>query len=142
MHLRESDNESAESHRKFYDEYNAVLDMPADYYLKTIKTVLPDYELPQGTQKVEGKIVRTQDIKSVALFTTEGELDDISGPGQTQAAHNSCSSTPKAKKQHFTAQKCYYHHSIFSDRPLTQSDFLKNYGVYQKKCIITWVLPY
>lgn len=115
MHLREGDNESAESHRKFYDKYNAVLDMLTDCHLETIKTVFPDHELPRGTWKVEGKLVRPQDIQSVALFTAEGELDDISGPGQTQAAHDLCSSIPKAKKQHFTAKKCG-HYGIFSGR--------------------------
>ncbi|AIY41238.1 Intracellular PHB depolymerase [Collimonas arenae] len=115
MHLREGDNESAEGHRKFYDEYNAVLDMPAEYYLETIKTVFQDFSLPQGTWEVEGKLVRPQDIKTVALFTIEGELDDISGPGQTKAAHDLCSSIPKAKKQHFTADKCG-HYGIFSGR--------------------------
>jgi len=115
MHLREGDNESADSHRKFYNEYNAVLDMPAEYYLETIKTVFQDFALPHGTWEVGGKLVRPQDIKSVALFTIEGELDDISGPGQTQAAHDLCSSIPKAKKQHFTAEKCG-HYGIFSGR--------------------------
>jgi len=115
MHLREGDNESADSHRKFYNEYNAVLDMPAEYYLDTIKTVFQDFALPKGTWEVEGKLVRPQDIKSVALLTIEGELDDISGSGQTQAAHDLCSSIPKAKKQHFTAEKCG-HYGIFSGR--------------------------
>jgi len=115
MHLREGDNESADSHRKFYNEYNAVLDMPAEYYLETIKTVFQDFALPHGTWEVGGKLVRPQDIKSVALFTIEGELDDISGPGQTQAAHDLCSSIPKSKKQHYTAEKCG-HYGIFSGR--------------------------
>ena len=115
MHLYEGDTESAEEHRKFYDEYNAVLDMPAEYYLETIKTVFQDFDLPRGTWEVEGKLVRPQDIKSVALFTIEGELDDISGVGQTQAAHDLCSAIPKAKKQHFTAPKCG-HYGIFSGR--------------------------
>jgi poly(3-hydroxybutyrate) depolymerase len=115
MHLREGDNESADSHRKFYNEYNAVLDMPAEYYLDTIKTVFQDFALPKGTWEVEGKLVRPQDIKNVALLTVEGELDDISGSGQTQAAHDLCSSIPKAKKQHFTAEKCG-HYGIFSGR--------------------------
>ncbi|WP_211450920.1 polyhydroxyalkanoate depolymerase [Collimonas antrihumi] len=115
MHLREGDNESADSHRKFYNEYNAVLDMPAEYYLDTIKTVFQDFALPHGTWEVEGKLVRPQDIKTVALLTIEGELDDISGSGQTQAAHDLCSSIPKAKKQHFTAEKCG-HYGIFSGR--------------------------
>jgi poly(3-hydroxybutyrate) depolymerase len=115
MHLRDGDDESAESHRKFYDEYNAVLDMPADFYLETIKMVFQDFDLPKGTWVVEGKPVRPQDIKSVALFTIEGELDDISGSGQTQAAQDLCSSIPKSRKQHFTAPKCG-HYGIFSGR--------------------------
>ncbi len=115
MHLREGDSASAEEHRKFYDEYNAVLDMPAEYYLETIKTVFQDCSLPLGTWEVEGKLVRPQDIKTVALFTIEGELDDISGSGQTQAAQELCSQIPKSKKQHFTAPKCG-HYGIFAGR--------------------------
>ncbi len=65
--------------------------MPAEYYLETIQTVFQEYRLPNGSWEVEGKPVRPQDIKTVALFTIEGELDDISGPGQTQAAHALCS---------------------------------------------------
>ena len=115
LHLRGGDNESAEEHRKFYDEYNAVLDMPAEYYLETIKTVFQEFHLPAGTWEVEGKLVRPQDIKNVALFTVEGELDDISGSGQTRAAHDLCSSIPEEKKQHFEAPKCG-HYGIFSGR--------------------------
>jgi poly(3-hydroxybutyrate) depolymerase len=113
MHLRAGDNESAEEHRKFYDEYNAVLDMPAEYYLETIRTVFQEFRLPLGTWEVEGKLVRPQDIRDVALFTIEGELDDISGSGQTEAAQDLCSSIPKDKKQHFVAPKCG-HYGIFS----------------------------
>jgi poly(3-hydroxybutyrate) depolymerase len=83
--------------------------------LETIKTVFQEYNLPMGTWKVEGKLVRPQDIKTVALFTIEGELDDISGSGQTQAAHDLCSSIPAEQKQHFTAPKCG-HYGIFSGR--------------------------
>ena len=115
LHLREGDNESAEEHRKFYDEYNAVLDMPAEYYLETIKTVFQDHALPLGTWEVEGQLVRPQDIKDVALLTIEGELDDISGLGQTRAAHDLCAHIPKEMKQHFTAPKCG-HYGIFSGR--------------------------
>jgi poly(3-hydroxybutyrate) depolymerase len=114
-HLREGDNESAEEHRKFYDEYNAVLDMPAEYYLETIKTVFQEHRLPLGTWEVEGKLVRPQDIKSVALFTIEGEKDDISGAGQTHAAQELCSSIEKSNKQQFTAPQCG-HYGIFSGR--------------------------
>ncbi len=115
MHLREGDNESAEEHRKFYDEYNAVLDMPAEYYLETIKTVFQEHRLPLGTWEVEGKLVKPQDIKSVALFTIEGERDDISGLGQTHAAQDLCSSIAKSNKQQFTAPQCG-HYGIFSGR--------------------------
>jgi len=115
LHLREGDNESAEEHRKFYDEYNAVLDMPAEYYLETIKTVFQDHALPLGTWEVEGQLVCPQDIKDVALLTIEGELDDISGLGQTRAAHELCAHIPKEMKQHFTAPKCG-HYGIFSGR--------------------------
>jgi len=115
QHLVIGDDESAAEHRKFYDEYNAVLDMPAEYYLETIQTVFQEYRLPSGTWEVEGKSVRPQDIKSVALFTVEGELDDISGPGQTQAAHELCSGIPDAMKQDFVAPNCG-HFGIFSGR--------------------------
>ncbi|GAC1406278.1 MAG: polyhydroxyalkanoate depolymerase [Burkholderiaceae bacterium] len=115
MHLREGDEASAEEHRKFYNEYNAVLDMPAEYYLETIKTVFQDFCLPAGTWEVEGKPVRPADIKDVALFTIEGELDDISGSGQTEAAQDLCLSIPKSMKQHFTAPQCG-HYGIFAGR--------------------------
>lgn len=115
MHLRDGDDESAEEHRKFYDEYNAVLDMPSEFYLETIKIVFQDFNLPLGTWEIGGKLVRPQDIKTVALFTIEGELDDISGSGQTEAAQDLCASIPKSKKQHFTAPKCG-HYGIFAGR--------------------------
>jgi poly(3-hydroxybutyrate) depolymerase len=114
-HLVQGDEESAEQHRKFYDEYNAVLDMPAEYYLETIKTVFQEFRLPKGTWEVQGNLVRPQDIKTVALFTIEGELDDISGPGQTQAAHELCSGIPANRKQDFVAPGAG-HYGIFSGR--------------------------
>ena len=115
MHLREGDIASAEEHRKFYDEYNAVLDMPAEFYLETIKLIFQDHVLPKGTWEVGGKLVRPQDIKTVALFTIEGELDDITGPGQTQAAHDLCSGIPKNMQEDYVAQKCG-HYGIFTGR--------------------------
>lgn len=133
MHLREGDNDSAEEHRKFYDEYNAVLDMPAEYYLETIKVVFQDFLLPKGTWEIGGKLVRPQDIKTVALFTVEGELDDISGPGQTQAAHELCSGIPKNMQQDFVAKGCG-HYGIFSGRRWREiicpkvGEFIKKYS--------------
>lgn len=115
QHLVKGDDESAEQHRKFYDEYNAVLDMPCEYYLDTIKTVFQEFRLPAGTWEVDGHLVRPHDIKTVALFTVEGELDDISGPGQTQAAHDLCSGIPSNMKQDFVAPGCG-HYGIFSGR--------------------------
>ena len=114
-HLVAGDDEPAEGHRKFYDEYNAVLDMPAEYYLDTIKTVFQDFSLPAGTWLVGGQLVRPQDITTVALFTVEGELDDISGAGQTQAAHELCTGIPAAMQKDFVAPGCG-HYGIFSGR--------------------------
>jgi poly(3-hydroxybutyrate) depolymerase len=115
MHLVTGDDEPAEGHRQFYNEYNAVLDMPAEYYLETIKTVFQEFKLPMGTWEVGGQLVRPQDITNVALFTVEGELDDISGAGQTQAAHDLCSGIPAEMQQDFVAPKCG-HYGIFSGR--------------------------
>jgi poly(3-hydroxybutyrate) depolymerase len=115
QHLVRGDDSSAESHRQFYDEYNAVLDMPAEYYLDTIKTVFQEFRLPAGTWEVGGQLVRPQDIKTVALFTVEGELDDISGAGQTQAAHELCTGIPADMQQDFVAPQCG-HYGIFSGR--------------------------
>ena len=118
--LIKGDNSSTESHRKFYDEYNAVLDMDADYYLETIDVVFQDFKLINGTwdvKGVDGKIerVRPQDIKTSALLTIEGELDDISGSGQTHAAHKLCSGISAKAREHFEA-KGAGHYGIFSGR--------------------------
>ncbi len=118
--LIKGDNSSAESHRKFYDEYNAVLDMDADYYLETIQTVFQDFKLVNGTWDVKGEQgrverVRPQDIKSTGLLTVEGELDDISGSGQTAAAHDLCTGIPKTHQMHYEA-KGAGHYGIFSGR--------------------------
>jgi poly(3-hydroxybutyrate) depolymerase len=115
LNLIKGDEEDVESHRKFYDEYNAVLDLPAEYYLQTIKTVFQDHALPRGTWNVRGDWVRPQDIRHTALMTVEGELDDISGPGQTQAAHQLCTGLAKSGKFDFVVPKAG-HYGIFSGR--------------------------
>jgi len=115
LDLVRGDEESAEGHRQFYDEYNAVLDMPAEYYLDTIKTVFQDFALVNGTWRVAGELVRPQDIKTTALLTIEGELDDISGAGQTRAAHELCSGIPKTRQFHYDAVGAG-HYGIFSGR--------------------------
>ncbi len=113
--LIRGDDDSAEAHRQFYDEYNAVLDMPAEYYLDTIKTVFQDFALVNGTWKVNGALVRPQDITTSALFTIEGELDDISGAGQTRAAHGLCKGIPAGRRFHLDVQGAG-HYGIFSGR--------------------------
>jgi poly(3-hydroxybutyrate) depolymerase len=114
-HLMLGDGESAEGHRRFYDEYNAVLDMPAEYYLDTIGTVFQDYALPKGRMRVRGDLVRPQAIREAALLTVEGELDDISGNGQTEAAHALCLNIPRERRAHFVAPGVG-HYGIFSGR--------------------------
>jgi poly(3-hydroxybutyrate) depolymerase len=113
--LIRGDDDSAEAHRQFYDEYNAVLDMPAEYYLDTIKTVFQDFALVNGTWRVGETLVRPQDITSGALLTVEGELDDISGAGQTQAAHGLCTGLPANRRFHLDVQGAG-HYGIFSGR--------------------------
>ncbi len=113
--LIRGDDGSAESHRQFYDEYNAVLDLPAEYYLDTIKTVFQDFALVKGTWVVKGEPVRPQDITGTALLTIEGELDDISGAGQTRAAHDLCEGLPKSRQFHYDVMGAG-HYGIFSGR--------------------------
>ena len=115
LDLVRGDDDSAESHRQFYDEYNAVLDMDANYYLQTIQTVFQDFSLVYGTWNVRGELVRPQDITTTALLTVEGELDDISGAGQTEAAHGLCSGIPADRRQHYLVQGAG-HYGIFSGR--------------------------
>ena len=119
-HLIVGDEASAEAHRKFYDEYNAVLDMDADYYLETIRVVFQEFRLVHGNWDVrnpQGELerVRPQDIRTTAHFTIEGELDDISGSGQTEAAHELCHNVPKARQKHLEV-KGAGHYGIFSGR--------------------------
>jgi poly(3-hydroxybutyrate) depolymerase len=119
-HLIAGDDASAEAHRQFYDEYNAVLDMDADYYLETIRVVFQEFSLVNGTWDVrspEGELerVRPQDIRTTAHMTIEGELDDISGAGQTEAAHDLCYNVPKSRQKHIEV-KGAGHYGIFSGR--------------------------
>jgi len=118
--LIKGDDASAEAHTTFYDEYNAVLDMDAEYYLDTIKTVFQEFKLVNGTWDVKGvdgkfEKVRPQDITTTAHFTVEGELDDISGSGQTEAAHGLCHNIPKSLQKHLEV-KGAGHYGIFAGR--------------------------
>ncbi|CAH0348791.1 polyhydroxyalkanoate depolymerase [Aquabacterium sp. CECT 9606] len=120
LDLMRGDDDSAEAHRVFYDEYNAVLDMPAEYYLDTIRIVFQDFALVNGTWEVrnpkgEPELVKPADIKTTALLTVEGELDDISGAGQTEAAHDLCSGIPASRQKHYTVEGAG-HYGIFAGR--------------------------
>jgi poly(3-hydroxybutyrate) depolymerase len=89
--------------------------MPAEYYLDTIKTVLQDFALVNGTWTIGGQLVRPQDIRTTALLTIEGELDDISGAGQTKAAHGLCTGVPTDRRFHYDVAGAG-HYGIFSGR--------------------------
>lgn len=120
-HLVRGDGELAESHRTFYDEYLAVMDLTAEFYLQTVETVFQRHALPKEemvwTDPATGEQVPVlpSRIKKTALLTIEGELDDISAAGQTEAAHRLCSALPKAKKFHHMQEKVG-HYGIFNGR--------------------------
>ena len=131
-HLVAGDGESAETHRRFYDEYNAVMDLPAEYYLDTIVRVFQEQSLGRGTLVVAGELVNPAAIRNTALFTIEGELDDISGSGQTAAAHTLCTNMSSTRTQHLTAPGVG-HYGIFSGRKYRETiypkirDFIKKH---------------
>ena len=130
--LLRGDQEDAAAHRKFYDEYNAVLDMPARFYLDTIEKVFQKFLLPRGLWHVAGERVDPGAIKTSALLTIEGELDDISGLGQTAAAHDLCSSIPANRSVHRVIEGAG-HYGIFSGRRWRQTvypqvrDFIRQF---------------
>jgi len=101
QHLVKGDEDSATRHRQFYDEYLSVMDVPAEYYLQTIERIFKNHDLPLGTFMWHGQTVKPQLIKKTAVLVIEGELDDISAPGQTRPALDLCSSLPdNMKKAH------------------------------------------
>jgi poly(3-hydroxybutyrate) depolymerase len=99
-HLVKGDGDSAEKHRDFYDEYMAVMDLDAAYYMQTVETVFVRHALPKGEMVHRGKPVDLTAIRNCGLFTIEGERDDISGVGQTSAANELCVNVPDWKNQH------------------------------------------
>jgi len=114
-HLVAGDGESAAAHRKFYDEYLSVADLPAEFYLDCIAAVFQKHSLPKGEFKYKGKLVKPAAITQTGLLTLEGELDDISGVGQTKAAQTLCTSLPASKRHHYM-QKGVGHYGIFNGR--------------------------
>ncbi len=112
-HLVRGDGDSAEKHRDFYDEYLAVMDLTAEFYLQTVETVFVEHALPKGTMMHRDKPVDCGAIRRVALMTVEGENDDISGVGQTQAAHDLCVNIPDHMRVHYM-QKAVGHYGVFN----------------------------
>ena len=109
------DEKAAEKHRSFYDEYFAVIDLPAELYLQTVAEVFQEHTLPRGIMLHRGTRVQPEAITRTALLTIEGAKDDITGLGQTAAAHTLCRSLPASKKQHHL-QEGVGHYGTFSGR--------------------------
>jgi poly(3-hydroxybutyrate) depolymerase len=132
-HLVKGDGESAEATQTFYDEYTAVMDLPADFYLQTIREVFQLHSLPLGTYVSRGRKVEPKAIKKTALLTVEGENDDICAVGQTSAAHDLCTGLSNGKKaQHL--QPKVGHYGVFNGRrwateiyPVVR-DFIRAHG--------------
>ncbi|PWB80950.1 MAG: polyhydroxyalkanoate depolymerase [Methylocystaceae bacterium] len=112
-HLVEGDGDSAEKHRDFYDEYLAVMDLAADFYLETVEKVFILHEVPRGVLRHRGEIIDLRAVQRTALLTVEGEKDDISGVGQTFAAQELCCNIPENRKLHYL-QEGVGHYGVFN----------------------------
>src|SRR2546421_2374559 len=136
-HLVDGDGDSATKHREFYDEYLAVMDLSAEFYLQTVETVFIRHDLPKGRMTHRGKPVDLAKIRRVALLTIEGEHDDISGVGQTQAAHGLCVSIPQDRKVHYL-QLGVGHYGVFNGSRFRSeiapriSDFVLSHNAHAK----------
>ncbi|MGE3142336.1 MAG: polyhydroxyalkanoate depolymerase [Hyphomonadaceae bacterium] len=115
QNLVKGDGDGAGRHRDFYDEYLSVCDLTEEFYLQTIRDVFQEHKLPRGKLTHRGRPVRPAAIKRTALMTVEGELDDISGIGQTQAAHELCSALPASMRQDYV-QAGVGHYGVFNGR--------------------------
>ena len=107
------DHDGAATTRAFYDEYGAVMDVPAEFYLETVERIFKEHLLPRGELTVRGRPVRPEAIRATALLTVEGENDDICSPGQTEAAHRLCTGIPAERRQHHL-QPGVGHYGVFS----------------------------
>ena len=114
-HLVAGDGDSAEKHREFYNEYLAVMDIPAEFYLDTLKKVFKEHHLPLGKLEIGGRPVRPDSITDIPVLTIEGEKDDITGYGQTEAAHDLLPNLPSKWKSHYV-QKGAGHYGVFNGR--------------------------
>jgi poly(3-hydroxybutyrate) depolymerase len=112
-HLVKNDGDSADKHREFYDEYLAVMDLTAEFYLQTVDTVFVKHLLPKGEMMYRGERVDPTRIRNIALMTVEGENDDISGVGQTKAAQTLCTNIPDDVRVHYM-QPAVGHYGVFN----------------------------
>ena len=112
-HLTAGDQESAAATKAFYDEYRAVCDMTAEFYLQTVEEVFQKHSIPNGTFRHKGEVVDLGGIEHTALLAIEGERDDISGLGQTKAALKLATGLPETKKQYYMAEGAG-HYGIFN----------------------------
>ena len=137
QNLVKNDGDSAAKHREFYDEYLAVMDLTAEFYLQTVDTVFVRHALPKGEMMHRGEPVDPSAIRNVALFTVEGENDDISGLGQTKAAHDLCVNIPADRKAHYM-QPAVGHYGVFNGSRFRSEivprivDFISTYGRQDK----------
>jgi poly(3-hydroxybutyrate) depolymerase len=115
QHLVEGDCDSVQQHRKFYEEYLAVMDLPAEFYLQTVETVFQEHMLPDRKLYHRGELVDCRLIKDTTLMTVEGEKDDICGIGQTEAAHDLCTGIPPENHVHYE-QPGVGHYGVFNGR--------------------------
>jgi poly(3-hydroxybutyrate) depolymerase len=115
QNLLRGDGDSADQHRAFYDEYRAVMDLPAEYYLQTVQRVFQEHQLAVGTFHYRDQLVDPSAITKCALMTVEGANDDISGVGQTRAAQDLCSALPDAMRAHWE-QPDVGHYGVFNGR--------------------------
>jgi poly(3-hydroxybutyrate) depolymerase len=106
------DVETATKIRDFYDEYGAVMDVPADFYLETLQHVFMEHDLPRGAFSWRGRRVDLSAIRDTALLTVEGAEDDMCSPGQTQAAHLLCTGIPPENKHHHLQQGVGHYASL------------------------------
>ena len=131
--LIDGNEDGAATHRRFYDDYLAVMDVPAEYYLQTVASVFQRHDLACGEMVWRGRKVRPEAIRETALMTIEGQNDDITAPGQTFAAHALCTGIPKKRKRHYL-QADSGHYGIFSGRRWREEifprvrDFIKDCG--------------
>jgi poly(3-hydroxybutyrate) depolymerase len=133
QNLVKGDGDDARKHREFYDEYLAVMDLTEEFYIQTLVDVFQEYKLAQGTMQHRGVAVDPAAITKTALLTVEGENDDISGIGQTQAAHDLCSNLPDAMHSDYI-QPGVGHYGVFSGRRFRTEiyprvrDFIRTFG--------------